>query len=131
MQQFSQDSIDMGKIACFYLQDITGYLRANAGENDSSVVRTSDGDVEQALMFIGGWSKTNYLTELNIFYPSLNKLTRWGSSVKLMGPDMVTKRPILYQDNLFVLGRHHIHVVDLNTIAAGCSSSPISIQVVI
>ena len=26
---------------------------------------------------------------------------------------MVTKRPIRYQDSLYVLGRHHIHVIDL------------------
>ena len=64
-------------------------------------------------MLIGGWSKTSYLTELNIFYPRLSKLANWGAKIRMQAPDMVTKRPIFYQDCLYVLGRQHIHIIDL------------------
>ena len=113
MLNFSSDSIDMGKIACFYLHDFTDFLKKTASVSDTTVLREENGEIEEAIMFIGGWSKTGYLTELHIFYPRLNKLGRWGNSVQLQAADMVTKRPILYQDNLYVLGRHHIHIIDL------------------
>ena len=96
MQQFSEGSIDLGKIACFYLSDITEYLKLNSKPDDTSVKRTEDGEIEQAIMFIGGWSKTSYLTELNLFYPKHNKLAHWGSTIRLQAPDMVAKRPIYY-----------------------------------
>ena len=114
MQQFSNDSIDLGKIACFYLSDITSYLRENPDDSNAAQQQIDkDGNLEQAIMLIGGWSKTSYLTELNVFYPSNNRLARWGNSIRLMAPDMVTKRPVYYQDCLYVLGRQHIHIVDL------------------
>ena len=34
MQEFSPDSIDLGQIACFYMSDITEYLRRNTSSND-------------------------------------------------------------------------------------------------
>ena len=36
MQSFSNDSIDLGKIACFYLSDITDYLRENPDESNAA-----------------------------------------------------------------------------------------------
>uniref|UniRef100_A0A7S3I1D7 Uncharacterized protein n=1 Tax=Favella ehrenbergii TaxID=182087 RepID=A0A7S3I1D7_9SPIT len=77
------------------------------------MIEKEDGDLEQAVMLIGGWSKHKYLTEINMFYPALNKLAVWGVGTSLIQPDMVTKRPIRYKDSLYVLGRHHIHVIDL------------------
>ena len=65
-------------------------------------------------MLIGGWSKHKYLTKLSVFYPRISKICAWGNT-NLCEPDMVTKRPILYNDCLFILGRHHIHIVDLKT----------------
>ena len=29
---------------------------------------------------------------------------------------MVTKRPVLYEDHIFVLGRQHIHIVQMETL---------------
>ena len=73
MQAFSADSIDMGKIACFYLFDLTDYLRKSSLLlQDKSILKKENGEVEQAILFIGGWSKTTYLTEINVFYPRLN-----------------------------------------------------------
>ena len=69
------------------------------------MVRTETGDVEQTVMLIGGWSKDSYLTELNLFYPRKNKLSRWCNSIKLQAPDMVTKRPIAFGNCLYALGR--------------------------
>ena len=80
--EFSTDSIDLGKIACFYLSDITDYLKANP-DPQSLQKKDANGELEQAIMLIGGWSKTSYLTELNLFYPNQNKLARWGNSVRL------------------------------------------------
>ena len=116
MQQFTPDSIDLGEIACFYLFDMTNYLKENATINDPTIIRNENGDIERAIMLIGGWSKHSFLTELSIFYPNLCKLTRWSNereNIRLQAPDMITKRPILYQDCLHVLGRHHIHIIDL------------------
>ena len=75
------------------------------------MIRKEDGSLEQNILLIGGWSKQQYLTGINMFFPSRNLLTPWGTS--LIEPDMVTKRPIRYKDRLYVLGRHHIHVIDL------------------
>ena len=64
-------------------------------------------------MFIGGWSKSTYLLEVDCFYPQQNKIEKSWNGLNLREADMVTKRPILYQDNIFVLGRKHIHIVEL------------------
>ena len=56
-------------IACFYLTDISDYLLLNP-DPTSKQQKDKDGNLEQAIMLIGGWSKTSYLTELNIFYPN-------------------------------------------------------------
>jgi len=47
MIEFSSDSIDMGKIACFYLHDITDYLKLNNSlASDTAVVRKENGEIE-------------------------------------------------------------------------------------
>ena len=80
MQEFCPGSTQLGEIACFYLSDITGYLRKRM-PTDGTVKLSDDGsDIQQTIMFIGGWSKTDYLTEINLFYPSEHRLTKWGSS---------------------------------------------------
>ena len=119
IQIFCEGSIEMGKVACFYLIDITNYLQASAKESEKALAKSAadeNSGVEQTIMFIGGWSKTNYLTKINLFYPKQNLLTSWTNQGHILGlqePDMVTKRPIFYKDCLYVLGRHHIHVIDL------------------
>ena len=116
MINFADGSSELGKIACFYLSDITPFLsdQREQGNIDNSVMmQAPDGSLEKTILLIGGWSKTKYLTEINMFYPKLNLLTPWGIGSALIEPDMVTKRPIQYNDCLYVLGRHHIHVIDL------------------
>ena len=44
----------------------------------------ADGELEQAIMLIGGWSKHKYLTEINLFYPSQNRLAVWGQGTSLI-----------------------------------------------
>lgn len=39
MVDLVEGSIDLGKMACFYLSDITGFLKANALKEDDTVVR--------------------------------------------------------------------------------------------
>lgn len=46
MQEFAPGSLGLGKIACFYLSDITDYLKANVADGDTSVERTPTGEVE-------------------------------------------------------------------------------------
>ena len=99
-------------MACFYLSDITDWLMTNSVPSDKTVLRDAEGQIEKAIIMIGGWSKHTYLTMVNVFYPKLNKLSKFGN-IKLCQPDMVTKRPILYKDCLFILGRYHIHIIDL------------------
>ena len=48
---------------------MTEYLRENAAVSDTSVLRSEDGGIERAIMFIGGWSKSAYLPEVDCFYP--------------------------------------------------------------
>lgn len=113
---FADGSSELGKIACFYLSDITPFLneQRDCGViDDKAMVETEDGSLETNILFIGGWSKTKILTEINMFFPTRNLLTPWGAGSALIEPDMVTKRPIRYKDSLYVLGRHHIHVIDL------------------
>ena len=65
-------------------------------------------------MFIGGWSKSAYLPEVDCFYPKQHKLEKAWNGLRLQEADMVTKRPILYEDHIFVLGRQHIHIVQMD-----------------
>ena len=46
MQEFAPGSLDLGKIACFYLSDITEYLKTTVAKDDKSVERTPSGEVE-------------------------------------------------------------------------------------
>jgi len=116
MMTFAEGSSDLGKIACFYLSDITPFLteqRDQGNIDTAAMIEAEKGNLETNILLIGGWSKTKYLTQINMFFPKQNLLTPWGNNSSLIEPDMVTKRPIRYKDRLYVLGRHHIHVIDL------------------
>lgn len=72
---------------------------------------------------MGGWSKTNYLPEVDAFAPKSKTLYKMWNKLKLVQSDMVTKKPLLYDDTIYVLGRNHIHFLDLKESKVGICSN--------
>ena len=72
MQDLAFNSGALGKKACFYLIDISNYLKQNSQiANDGAKLISAEGTVaeDSTIMFIGGWSKSAYLPEVDCFYP--------------------------------------------------------------
>ena len=85
MQDLAFNSGALGKKACFYLIDISNYLKqnsqiANQGAKYSSLPDpeglSDSSQMDKTIMFIGGWSKSAYLPEVDCFYPKQHKLEK-------------------------------------------------------
>ena len=72
MQELAFNSGALGKKACFYLIDISNYLKQNSQIANQGAKLINENDASQldkTIMFIGGWSKSAYLPEVDCFYP--------------------------------------------------------------
>lgn len=112
---FAPGSDSIGEKACFYLADVTRHF--SESQDLKSKIGTmklyGEDPADRIVLMIGGWSKTAYLTEVDCYHPKQNKLVKRWCNLQLMASDMVTKRPIYYNRKLFILGRNHIHVLNL------------------
>ena len=70
MVNLSDTSSTLGKKACCYLTDITSWLKKNNLPGLPSPNNTTGGQSsEKTILIVGGWSKTNYLPEVDAFAP--------------------------------------------------------------
>ena len=120
MVNLSETSSTLGKKACCYLTDITDWLKRN---NLPGLPQNYGSKPEKTILIVGGWSKTNYLPEVDAFAPVSKTLYKMWNRLKLVQSDMVTKKPLLYDDSIYVLGRNHIHILDLKEFKAEISSN--------
>ena len=72
MVKLATNSGALGKKACFYLIDISEFLKKNSHIANKSAQQIQNNETvitDQTIMFIGGWSKATYLLEVDCFYP--------------------------------------------------------------
>jgi len=84
MQDLAHNSGALGKKACFYLIDISNYLKQNSQIANEGAKQTDGSNAQdETIMFIGGWSKSAYLPEVDCFYPNQHKLEKAWNGLRL------------------------------------------------